>query len=149
MASTHVTTTERSGPMELDSHADTCCAGSNCVIVEYINRTCNVVGFNRETPNDELVGIPFVKVATAYNAPTGETFIIILSQALYLGDHSSYSLLCPNQLRHNGLTVDDVPRRLSPNPELATHSIFIPDEHVSIPRTERGRLIIHHLSAIP
>jgi hypothetical protein len=138
MVLTHVPTTNKSGPMELDSHADTCCAGSNCVIVEYTNKTCNVDGFNRETPNDELMGIPIVKAATAYDAPTGETFIIILSQALFLGDHISYSLLCPNQLRHNGLTVDDVPRHLSPNPDLATYSIFIPDENVSIPLELRG-----------
>jgi hypothetical protein len=82
--------------MELDSHADTCCAGSNCVVIEYTGKVCNVIGFNRVTPNDELKGIPVVKAATAYDAPTGETYIIILSQSLYLGSLLSYSLLCPN-----------------------------------------------------
>jgi hypothetical protein len=75
-----------SGPMELDSHADTCCAGSNCRIIEYTGKVCNVVGFNHDTPNDELKEVPIVKAATAYDAPTGETYIIILSQSLYLGN---------------------------------------------------------------
>jgi hypothetical protein len=46
--------------MELDSHADTCCAGSNCAVVEYTGKVCNVIGFNRDTLNDELKGIPVV-----------------------------------------------------------------------------------------
>jgi len=126
------------GPVELDSHADTCCAGSNCVVKEHTGKICNVVGFNRNTPNDELKGISVVKAATAYDAPTGETFIIILAQALYLGEYLVYSLLCPNQLRHNGLIVDDVPRHLSPNPNNATHSIFVPEENITIPLEMRG-----------
>jgi hypothetical protein len=48
--------------MELDSHADTCCAGSNCILVEYTGKVCNMVGFNHDTPNDELKGVPVVKV---------------------------------------------------------------------------------------
>lgn len=57
---------DNSGPVEVDLHADTCCAGSNCVIMEYTDKTCNVIGFNRDNPNDELNGIPIVKAATAY-----------------------------------------------------------------------------------
>jgi hypothetical protein len=68
--------------MELDSHADTCCAGSNCIVIEYTDKVCNVIGFNRDTPNDKLKDVPVVKAATAYDAPTEETYIIILSQSL-------------------------------------------------------------------
>jgi hypothetical protein len=112
------------GTVELDSHADTCCAGANCVVIEYTGKVCNVVGFNHDSPNDELIGIPIIKTATAYDALTGETFIIVLSQALHLGNYLSYSLIFPNQLRHYGLVVDDVPRHLAPDPTSATHSIF-------------------------
>jgi hypothetical protein len=90
---------QASGPVKLDSHADTCCTGSNCIIVKYTDKTCNVIGFNRDNPDDKLNGIPIVQAATAYDALSGETYIVVLSQALYLGNHSSYSLLCPNQLR--------------------------------------------------
>ncbi len=124
-------------PVELDSNANTCCAGLNCTMVKYTGKVCNIVGFNWSSP-DKLTGIPIVKAAMAYNAPNGETVIIILSQALYLGNMLNYTLLCPNQLRCNRLIVDDVPRQLSPDPQKATHSIFVPVEHFRIPLEMRG-----------
>ncbi len=113
------------GPMELDSHADTCCAGSNCAVLEYTGKSCSVVGFNRDNPKDKLTHIPIIKTATAYDTPTGETLILVIPQALYLGDYLSYSLLCPNQLRDHGIILDDVPQHLAPDPRLATHSNLI------------------------
>ncbi len=102
--------------MELDSHADTCCVGSNCVVVEYTGKSCNVIGYNRNAPNDGLTNVPIVKAATAYDAPTGETYILVFPQANYMGDLLDYSLLCPNQLRHNNIIAEDVPCHLAPNP---------------------------------
>jgi hypothetical protein len=122
-----------SGFVELDSHADTCCAGFNCAVIEVTGRTCNVIGFNCNNPNSEINDIPIVKAATAYDSPTGETYILVIPQALYLGEYLDYTLLCPNQLRHYGITVDDVPRHLAPNPDIATHSIFIPEDQITIP----------------
>lgn len=126
------------GPMELDSHADTCCAGSNCAVLEYTGKSCSVVGFNRDNPKDKLTHIPIIKTATAYDTPTGETLILVIPQALYLGDYLSYSLLCPNQLRDHGIILDDVPQHLAPDPRLATHSIYAPEENVRIPLEMRG-----------
>ncbi len=59
LASIHNRGNEESttGPVELDSHADTCCAGSNCVVIEHTGKVCNVVGFNRNTPNDEYIAM--------------------------------------------------------------------------------------------
>ncbi len=113
------------GYMELDSHADTCCVGSNCVAVEYTGKSCNVIGYSRNAPNDGLTNVPIVKASTAYDAPTGETYILVFPQAIYMGDLLDYSLLCPNQLRHNNIIAEDVPRHLAPNPQTATHSITI------------------------
>jgi hypothetical protein len=95
-------TLSKEGPMELDSHADTCCAGSNCTKLEYTSKICNIVSCHQDNPNMQMAGIPIVKAATAYDSPTGDTFIIVLAQSLYLGDHIEYSPLCPNQLRHSG-----------------------------------------------
>jgi hypothetical protein len=113
------------GYMELDSHADTCCVGSNCVAVEYTGKSCNVIGYSRNAPNDGLTNVPIVKASTAYDAPTGETYILVFPQAIYMGDLLDYSLLCPNQLRHNNIIAEDVPCHLAPNPQTATHSITI------------------------
>lgn len=48
------------------------------------------------------------------------------------------SLLCPNQVRCNGVIVDDVPKHLSPNPQTATHSLIFPKEGIRIPLTMNG-----------
>ncbi len=132
------------GPMELDSHADTCCAGSNCVVLEYTSKCCSVVGFNRDSPSDQLTNIPIIKAATAYDSPLGETFILVIPQALYLGEHISHSLLCPNQLRYNGIIVDDVPRHLAPDPNQATHSIYDPVTNLRIPLEMKGVISLFH-----
>jgi len=97
------------GPMELDSHTDTCCAGSNCVVLEYTNKSCNVIGFNRDNTKDELVNIPIIKAATAYDAPTGETLIIVIPQALYLAEHLSYSLLLRDNCRRYATSSSSKP----------------------------------------
>jgi hypothetical protein len=42
----------------------------------------------------------------------------------------SHTLLCPNQLRHHGLIVDDIPVQYL---EKSTHSIFIEEANLRIP----------------
>lgn len=81
-------------------------------------------------PNDELTDVPIVTAATAYDAPNGETYILVIAQAIYLGNHIDKP--ATNQLQCNGIIVDDVPKHLSPDPHVATHSTFIPDAEVSI-----------------
>jgi hypothetical protein len=54
--------------------------------------------------------IPIVKAAFAYDDPaTGETFVLTFGQALYFGSKINHVLLNPNQIRANGIEVDDVP----------------------------------------
>jgi hypothetical protein len=70
---------------ELDSHADTTVAGSTCRVIEYTEKVCDVFPFSSEY--QPMKQVPVAKVATAYDHPqTGETFILIFVQALYLGD---------------------------------------------------------------
>ena len=73
-----------------------------------------------------------MEAGTAYNHLTGETFILVLAQALYLGDKQEPSLLCPNQMRSHGIVIDDVPKHLSVNCA-STHSIYIPSMDLRIP----------------
>ncbi|MGH3053996.1 MAG: hypothetical protein ACRDL7_03345, partial [Gaiellaceae bacterium] len=69
----------------------------------------------------------------AYDEPeSGITYILVMSQALYFGDKLLNTLLCPNQLRANGLVVDDVPRHLSGTTQ-STHSIYCPNDRLRIP----------------
>ncbi len=112
-----------SGTCELDLHADTCVAGSNCIVLEYTQQTVNVSGFAPE--HGELTNIPIVTAATAFDDPkTSNTLILILGQAVYLGDQVTTTLLCPNQLHFNGIIVDDIPIHLAHPTRPSTHSEF-------------------------
>ena len=72
------------GRSELDSHADTCVAGATWKVMEYTGVVCNVYPYSDSYK--PLKQVPVVEAVTAYNHPTGETFILVLAQALYLGD---------------------------------------------------------------
>ena len=93
---------------ELDSHADTCGVGETAYILEYTNRTMDVGAFSQHYQTME--DIPIVKAAVAYDDPiTGEIFILVIGQAFYFGDKIQDILLKPNQLRANGVIVEDIP----------------------------------------
>jgi hypothetical protein len=127
---------QQASTLELDSHADTSCAGKACRILEYTNKTCTVNSFSDQL--QQLHEIPIVKAATAYDAPNGEVYIIILNQALYLGEHMEHSLLCPNQARSNGVIVNDVPKHLAPTVTDTTHSIVFQEDEVILPLELQG-----------
>jgi hypothetical protein len=121
---------------ELNSHADTVVAGSSCRVLEMTQKCCDVYPYSSQY--DPIRNVPIAKVATAYDHPmTGETLILVFSQALYMGDSMEHTLVCPNQVRYNGVVIDDVPRHLSYN-KSSTHSIFFPDNDVRIPLQLNG-----------
>ncbi len=125
------------GPCELDTHADTCVAGANCIILEESNQTVNVSAFT--DTHEPLINIPIVTAATAYDEEsTGTTYILILGQAIYLGNQMKNSFICPNQLRANGLIVEDCPKHLAPRDNPSSHSIFAPEDNLMIPLQLRG-----------
>jgi len=121
---------------ELDSHADTVVAGSSCKIIELTNQSCKVYPYADHY--EPITSVPVAKVATAYDHPiSGETFILIFEQALYMGDRMSHTLIFPNQARTNGVIVDDVPQHLS-HDNSSTHSIYFPNEQIRLPLCLRG-----------
>jgi hypothetical protein len=123
--------------IELDSHADTSVIGNNCRVISYTDKTCQVAPYHPHY--DSMQDIPIVQAGTAYDDPnTGETMILIINQGLYFGDSLPVTLLNPNQMRMNGLEVDDVPKHLAKDPTVATHSIYIPEEDIHIPLSMRG-----------
>jgi hypothetical protein len=115
-----------SGRCELDSHADTCVAGSNCVILEETNQTVSVSAFT--DAHKTFNNVPVITAATAYDDErTGTTYILILGQAIYMADSISNTLLCPNQLRKHGIIVNDCPKHLAPPNNPSSHSIICED----------------------
>jgi len=125
------------GTCELDSHVDTCIAGPNCIVLEHTDQVVNVSAYSEEL--DTMESIPIVTAATAIDDPrTGTTTILILGQALYMGDKVKNTLLCPNQMRAYGIIVDDVPLHLAPRDKPSTHSIFSPKDEFTIPLIMKG-----------
>ena len=71
------------GKSELDSHADTVVLGSNCVILNYTGRECDVSPYT--DTYDAIKGVPIIKGATAWTSNlTGETFIMVFNKALWM-----------------------------------------------------------------
>jgi hypothetical protein len=93
---------------EMDSNANTCCAGSNFVVLSLTRRTTDV--FPYDSSYQPLLNVPIVSAATAYDDPvSGRTFILILHECLYYGTKLDHSLINPNQLRSGGTPVWDNP----------------------------------------
>ena len=123
----------RSGRCEMDSHADTCVAGNNCIVLEYTGRTAEVEAYSPDYPSKK---IPIATVATAYDCPTsGATFVLIINEALYFGDSLSFSLLSPNQLRDNDVQVDERHRQHAHD---SIFGIYVPSEPLKIPFSLEG-----------
>jgi hypothetical protein len=94
--------------LELDSHADTIVCGSNCTIMHFTGKECDVSPYT--DTYEAIKSVPIVQAATAYDNPdTGETTILIMNEAIWMGDKMDHTLVNPNQLRAFGLTVQDNP----------------------------------------
>ena len=120
--------------MELDSHADTCVAGSNMALIEKTGHNVRIAPFSDEY--ESMQDVPVARCATAYDCPeTGKTYILDFPESLYLGDRLQDSLICPNQLRHNGLRVDETPTQFDNE---STHAITIPESNLTIPMSIQG-----------
>ena len=71
-------------------------------------RIVNVSAFSDEY--EPRTNIRVSTVAYLWEDPaTGKQYILIVHEALYFGDKLEHSLLNPNQIRDNGITVKDVP----------------------------------------
>jgi len=118
---------------DLDSHADTCCAGMNCLLIEYDGRVVTVSPYHDEY---EPMRVKIATVATLWEDPRdGQSYILVIHEALYFGDRLKQTLLNPNQMRANGLIVEDVPRQFDNN---SSHSIKVPKLGKTIPLTLNG-----------
>ena len=65
--------------------------------------------------------MPIVQAATSYDNPeTGETIILILNEAIWMGETMDHTLMNPNQLCAYGMTAQEKP--------FADYPIFIATE---------------------
>jgi hypothetical protein len=94
--------------LEIDNHADTHALGSNCTVIHWTGRSCNVSAFSEHY--QPMKDVEIVTGATAYDDPiTGESTILIFNEALWLGELMTNSLINPNQCRVYGISICDDP----------------------------------------
>ncbi len=122
---------------ELDSHADTIVAGKNCVILQYTGQECDVSPYSDDY--DSIKNVPIVNAATAWQSTiTGQTFILVFNEALWMGDTLPHTLINPNQLRHYGVRVQDDPTSTEPL------SIITEDNEFCMELTMKGTIVCAH-----
>lgn len=111
---------------ELDSHADTCCVGGGATILyTWPDQTVDV------SPFINSLGVaknaPIVSAGVAYDDANGELHVLLIHQAVYFEEMPN-NLLCPMQMRHSGVTVNDCPKHCLDVPERNDHTLIFSDD---------------------
>ena len=113
------------GTTELDSHADTSVVGCNALILQDYDRPVHVTGYDAKNMGSRVYRT--VSAAIAYDDPkTGDTVILVIHQAILI-PQLKHNLLCPMQLRHNDVELDEKPKFLTKNPTEKSHAIAMED----------------------
>jgi hypothetical protein len=82
--------------------------------------------------------VPIVTAAVAYDCPlTYQTYILVFHQSLFLEDLTSH-IICPNQLRLAGITVNDCPLQFLAPKNRTAESHTIQTGQAQIQLTMRG-----------
>ncbi len=135
---------------ELDTRADTICAGHNFRVLCFTGQTCDVKGFHDSF--DSLTDIPIARVATAYTDPeSGRVYILVINEALYFGPRLDHSLINPNQIRSFGIPVCDDPYDQFRDLGIDHPDLFLPFQtkgamiyfQTSVPSDEELEMCLH------
>lgn len=98
-------------------------------IYEHTGQQCSVHAYSS---NYKPRVVQIAHGGTAYDHPGGTTYILDINHGFDMTADQEPSLLNPNQLRSNNLTVDDCPTHLSYQ-HSSTHSIYVPENDLTIP----------------
>ena len=125
------------GRLGSDSHADISCAGKHARILEYIHgQTCTVHPFHDSYEPKKDINI--CNAAFAYDDTSGETIILKMNQCLDFSESMEHSLFCSNQVRSNGIIVDDIPRSIDVRETSKQALIFPSHDSYEIPFKFKG-----------
>ena len=99
--------------MDMDSHMDTIVCGSNCIVMHFTGKECDVAPHT--DAYNTIKAVPIVQAATAYyNTDTGDNRILIPNKAIWMGTTIDYTQVNPNQLHAYVMTVQDNPFEEAP-----------------------------------
>ena len=96
------------GRIELDTHADTAVMESNCVVLSYTGKECEVSPYSSQY--EGVQNVPVVTGAMVWtNAADGMAYLLIFHESLWMGDKLDHTLVDPNQLQAYGVSIQDNP----------------------------------------
>ena len=96
------------GHIEMDMHGDMTVLGSNCVVLSYMGKECEVSPYSSEYK--AIRNIPVVTGATVWMNPTdGTAYQLVVHESLWMGDKLDHTLVNPNQLRAYSVSIQDNP----------------------------------------
>ena len=100
--------------MGFDTWADTCCAGKHAHVFEFVDgKVVQAEGFASNLGT--LKDLRMAHVGYAYDTPYGETYILRVNNAIYLGEHMDDCLANPIQCMENDTMIDLRPRKFYQN----------------------------------
>ena len=101
------------GSIELDTHADTTVLGSNCVVLSYTGKECEVSPYSSEY--EAVWNVPVVTGATVWTNTTDDMAnLLTFHESLWMGDKLDHMLVDPNQIRAYGVSIQDNPFDTNP-----------------------------------
>ena len=95
------------GRLETGSHADTCCAGNNCVVIEFTNHVVDVYPYHKDL--GKMASVPIATVATLVTDVDGQECIFVINEALWFDPTMEHTLISTNQVRSYGVQLWDNP----------------------------------------
>ena len=116
----HASVASSKPKVELDSHADICVVGDNCLVIHDHNWPVNVYSYD---PKDGHRSAKTVDATVGYQDPqSGQVFILMINQAIFIDGLDNY-LLCPMQCHLNGVHIREIPKFLAESPSETTHAV--------------------------
>ena len=132
----------------VDGGADTCLDGQGHLFLEYMERKANVIGFDEELERKDLcIGTSITKLTL----PDGSKILLMKNESI---DHTTQpnSMLSVNQVRANGLDVDDCPTCYKVNKRQGSQRMIVGtddnEDDVVVPFQYQNNLITYEV-AIP
>jgi hypothetical protein len=113
---------------EMDSRADTVCAGENFIPLFHHGTEFDVSGYSDELGT--MKNTPVMTVATAIDdISTHKKHILIVTFALYFVPNIKQSLICLNQCREVGAIIEECPRQFNP---ASKHGLTTPGQSLFV-----------------
>ena len=112
------------GKCEMDSHADTCCAGANFIMLTPTGAVCDVSPY--DSSYEPRKNLPIATCATVYTMPNGIDILLVGHEMIYFGNLLPNSLINPNQIRHSGGSVQDDYTRSDADFGITLEDLFVP-----------------------